>query len=147
MIPDSVVRAAVANPIVMIASDGPRFTGAKVHPRGQGTFARVLGHYVRDEHALDLMTALRKMTIMPARRLQTRAPAFKQKGRIQTGADADITIFDPIRVIDRATFEEPMKYSDGIQFVLVNGVPVIRDGKVVPDVLPGRPMRAPVRVQ
>ena len=146
MIPESAVRAAVADPAVMIASDGPRFTGAKVHPRGQGTFARVLGHYVREEHALDLMTALRKMTIMPAQRLETRAPDFKHKGRIQTGADADITIFDPLRIIDRATFDEPMRYSDGIQFVLVNGIPVIVDGKFIPDVLPGRPMRAPMNV-
>ncbi len=147
MIPDSAVRAAVANPMVMIASDGPRFTGAKVHPRGQGTFARVLGHYVRDEHALDLMTALRKMTIMPARRLQTRAPVFKHKGRIHSGADADITIFDPLRIVDRATCEDPLRYSDGIQFVLVNGVPVIHNGNFAPNVLPGRPMRAPVSVQ
>ncbi len=147
MIPESAVRAAIADPIVMIASDGPRYTGAKVHPRGQGTFARVLGHYVRDEHTLDLMTALRKMTIMPAQRLETRAPEFKHKGRIQTGADADITIFNPLRIIDRATFEEPMRYSNGIEFVLVNGVPVIIDGKFVPNVLPGRPMRAPMNVQ
>jgi len=145
-IPESAVRAAVANPIVMIASDGPRFTGPKVHPRGQGTFSRVLGHYVRDEHALDLMTALRKMTIMPAQRLELRAPAFKQKGRIQLGSDADITMFDPIRVIDRATFDEPMRYSEGIQFVLVGGVPVVRDGTLVTGVFPGRAVRGANRV-
>ncbi|MBV9670673.1 MAG: amidohydrolase family protein, partial [Acidobacteriales bacterium] len=110
-------------------------------------FARVLGHYVRDEHALDLMMALRKMTIMPAQRLEARAPAFRRKGRLQIGADADITIFDPRRIVDRATFEEPMKSSDGVQFVLVNGVPVIVDGEFVPNVLPGRPMRAAMRLQ
>jgi N-acyl-D-aspartate/D-glutamate deacylase len=143
-ISEAVVRAAVANPIVMIASDGARLTGPKVHPRGQGTFARVLGHYVRDEHALDLMTALRKMTFMPASRLEKRAPAFKNKGRMRVGADADITIFDPDRVIDRATFEEPLKYSEGIQFVLVNGVAVVSEGQLVEGVFPGLAVRAPI---
>jgi N-acyl-D-aspartate/D-glutamate deacylase len=79
----------------MIASDGMPITGAKVHPRGQGTFSRVLGHYVRDENVLGLMTALRKMTLMPAQRPENRAPMFKDKGRIRAGADADITVFDP----------------------------------------------------
>jgi N-acyl-D-aspartate/D-glutamate deacylase len=115
-----------------------------VHPRGQGTFSRVLGHYVREEKALDLMTALRKMTLMPAQRLEKRAPVFKNKGRIRLGADADITAFDPNRIIDKATFEQPLQYSDGIQFVLVNGVPVVRDGQLMEGVLPGRAMRAPL---
>jgi N-acyl-D-aspartate/D-glutamate deacylase len=143
-IPDAVVHSAVANPIVMIASDGSRLTGPKVHPRGQATFARVLGHYVREERSLDLMTALRKMTLTPARRLEKRAPMFKNKGRIRIGADADITIFDPDRVIDKATFDEPLQYSEGIQFVLVNGVPVVNDGQLVEGVFPGRAARAPI---
>jgi N-acyl-D-aspartate/D-glutamate deacylase len=91
------------------------------------------------------MTALRKMTVMPAQRLEQRAPAFKAKGRIKVGGDADITVFDANRVIDRATFEKPLQYSDGIQFVLVNGVAVVSDGKLVTDVLPGRAARAPER--
>jgi N-acyl-D-aspartate/D-glutamate deacylase len=143
-IPESVARVAVANPIVMIASDGMMITGAKVHPRGQGTFSRVLGHYVREEKALDLMTALRKMTLMPAQRLQKRAPAFQNKGRIRVGADADITVFDAGRIVDKATFEDPLQYSEGISFVLVNGVPVVRDGKLVAGVFPGRAARAPI---
>lgn len=143
-IPEEAARAAVANPIVMIASDGMPITGAKVHPRGQGTFSRVLGHYVREEKALDLMTALRKMTLMPAQRLEKRAPIFKDKGRMRVEADADITVFDPNRVIDKATYEEPLQYSAGIQFVLVNGVPVVKDGQLVDGVLPGRAARAPV---
>src|SRR5258706_9557456 len=98
----------------MIASDGMPITGPKVHPRGQATFSRVLGHYVRDERALGLMTALRKMTLMPAQRLEKRAPTFHDKGRIRAGADADITIFDPARIIDKATFEEPLQSSAGI---------------------------------
>jgi len=144
MIPEPMVRLAIADPMVMIGSDGMPTTGASVHPRGQGTFARVLGKYVREEKVLDLMTALRKMSLMPAQRLEQRAPAFKTKGRINVGSDADITIFDANRVVDRATFEKPLQYSDGIQFVLVNGVPVVNDGKLVTGVLPGRAARAPL---
>jgi dihydroorotase len=143
-IPEEAARTAVANPIVMIASDGMPITGAKVHPRGQATFSRVLGHYVREEKALDLMPALRKMTLMPAQRLEKRAPVFKNKGRIRVGADADITIFDPARVIDKATYDEPLQYSEGIPFVLVNGVAVVKDGQLVDGVLPGRAARAPI---
>jgi N-acyl-D-aspartate/D-glutamate deacylase len=143
-IPEEAARTAVADPMVVIASDGMPLTGAKVHPRGQGTFSRVLGHYVRDEKALDLMTALRKMTLMPAQRLQKRAPMFKGKGRIRVGADADITVFDANRVIDKATYENPLQYSEGIQFVLVNGIPVVKDGQLVEAVFPGRAARAPI---
>jgi dihydroorotase len=143
-IPEEAARTAVANPIVMIASDGMPITGAKVHPRGQATFSRVLGHYVRDEKVLDLMPALRKMTLMPAQRLEKRAPIFKDKGRIRVGADADITIFDPARVIDKATFDDPLQYSEGIPFVLVNGVVVVKDSQLVDGVRPGRAARAPL---
>ena len=134
----------MANPIVMIASDGMPITGSKVHPRGQGTFSRVLGHYVREEKALDLMTALRKMTLMPAQRLEKRAPVFRDKGRIRVGADADITVFDPERILDRATYEEPLQYSLGIQFVLVDGVTVLKDGQLVEGVFPGNAARAAI---
>ncbi len=143
-IPEAATRAAVANPMVMIASDGMPITGAKVHPRGQATFSRVLGHYVREEKALDLMLALRKMTLMPAQRLEKRAPVFKDKGRIRVGADADITVFDPDRIIDNATFDDPLEYSAGIQFVLVNGVAVLKDGQLVESLFPGRAERAPI---
>lgn len=143
-IPEEDARLAVADPNVMIASDGMRITGPKVHPRGQGTYARVLGHYVREEKSLDLMTALRKMSLMPAQRLEKRAPVFKEKGRIRVGADADITVFDPARIIDKATYEDPLQYSEGIVFVLVNGVQVAKDGKLVEGAHPGRAARAPI---
>ena len=143
-IPEEAARTAVAHPMVMIASDGMPITGSKVHPRGQGTFSRVLGHYVREEKALDLVTALRKMTLMPAQRLEKRAPVFKDKGRIRVGADADITVFDAARIIDKATYEEPLQYSEGIPFVFVNGVAVLKDGQLVEGVFPGRAERAPV---
>ena len=143
-IPEEAARTAVADPTIMIASDGMPLTGAKVHPRGQATFSRVLGHYVREEKVLDLMTALRKMTLMPAQRLEKHAPAFLNKGRIRVGADADITIFDPATIIDKATFEDPLQYSEGISFVLVNGVSVLLNGKLVDAVFPGRAARAPI---
>jgi len=143
-IPEEATRAAVADPLVMIASDGMPLTGGRIHPRGQATFSRVLGHYVREEKTLDLMTALKKMTLMPAQRLEKRAPMFKDKGRIRVGADADITVFHANRVIDKATYEEPLQYSEGIQFVFVNGVAVVKDGQLVDGVFPGRAARAPV---
>jgi len=143
-IPDEAARAAVANPMVMIASDGVPNSGSNIHPRGQGTFSRVLGYYVREEKALDLMTALRKMTLMPAQRLERRAPAFHDKGRIRIGADADVTVFDADRVIDKATYEQPLQYSEGIQFVLVNGTTVLKDGQLVEGIFPGRALRAPL---
>jgi dihydroorotase len=90
------------------------------------------------------MTALRKMTLLPAQLLEQRAPAFRNKGRIRAGADADVTVFDPNRVIDKATFEEPLQYSEGILFVLVNGVPVVEDGQLVEGVYPGRAARTPI---
>src|SRR5580704_10259157 len=80
----------------------------------------------------------------PARRLEKRAPAFRDKGRIRVGADADITIFDAARVIDKATFDDPLQYSEGIQFVLVNGTPVLKDGQLVDGVFPGKAARAPI---
>jgi N-acyl-D-aspartate/D-glutamate deacylase len=140
VIPEEAARTAVANTMVMIASDGMPITGANVHPRGQGTFSRVLGHYAREKKALDLMTALRKMMLM----LAQRAPVFRDKGRIRVGADADITVFASERVIDKATHEAPLEYSAGIQFVLVNGVAVVKDGQLVEGVLPGRAARAPI---
>jgi dihydroorotase len=143
-IPEEAVRTALANPIVMIASDGMPITGPKIHPRGQATFSRVLGHYVREEQTLDLMTALRKMTLMPAQRLEKRAPMFRDKGRIRVGADADITVFDPQRIIDKATFDEPLQYSEGIPFVFVNGIAVVKDGQLVDGAFPGKAVRAPI---
>ncbi len=90
------------------------------------------------------MSALRKMTLLPAERLEKRAPMFREKGRIRVGADADITIFDAGKIIDKATFEEPLQYSEGVEDVLVNGVAVVREGKIVEGVFPGRAARAPV---
>jgi N-acyl-D-aspartate/D-glutamate deacylase len=140
-IPEEAARQAVAHPDVMIASDG-LITDHKGHPRGAGTYARVLGHYARDEKIVPLMTALRKMTLLPAHRLEAVSPQMKLKGRVKEGADADLAIFDAARVIDKATFERPDQYSEGIMHVLVNGVFVVRDGRVVEGVKPGVGIRA-----
>ena len=131
----------VAQPDVIAASDGIPFSEGRAHPRGAGTFSRILGHYARDEGVLSLMDALRKMTLLPARRLEAIAPEMRRKGRVQAGSDADLTIFDPERIIDRATYESPDRYSEGIAHVLVGGTFVVRDGALLEDVTPGRPIR------
>jgi N-acyl-D-aspartate/D-glutamate deacylase len=142
-IPEEIARIAVASPLTMIASDGGLQNG-KGHPRGSGSYARVLGRYVRDLKALTLMDALRKMTLMPAQRLERFAPMMKNKGRIRVGADADLTIFDPGLVIDKSTFEAPAQYSEGVTHVLIGGVFVVKDARLQPDVNPGRAIRAPI---
>jgi dihydroorotase len=136
-------RAAIVSPLTMIASDGFMENG-RGHPRTSGTYAKVLGKYVREEKALTLMEALRKMTIEPARRLEARVPMMASKGRIKVGADADLTIFDPKTVIDESTYEDATIPSAGIPFVFVNGQVIVDSGKVTA-ARPGRGVRAPVR--
>jgi hypothetical protein len=141
---EDVIQFALKNPLTIVASDSLLMDG-KGHPRSTGTFCRVLGQYVREKKTLTLMEALRKMTLMPAQRLEGRVPTMKNKGRIRIGADADITLFDPERVIDKATFKEPIKYSEGIGYVLVNGVLVVKEGQLQTSATPGKPIRAPVK--
>lgn len=131
------IRTGIAAPGVMIASDG--MTYAKLaHPRTAGTFSRVLGKYVREDKVLDLNTAIEKMTLLPAKRLENIAPSMRFKGRIQVGADADITIFDPTTIIDKATFEKGLEFSAGIEYVMVNGSFVLKNGKTVSNIFPGQ---------
>lgn len=134
-------RAAIVSPLSMIASDG-FIEGGRGHPRTSGSYAKVLGKYVREEAGLTLMDALRKMTIAPARRLEARVPDMAKKGRIRKGADADITMFDPATVIDRATYEDASIPSAGIPYVIVNGQVVVEKGEVTA-ARPGRAIRAP----
>jgi len=134
-IPEEIVKLALGNPMVMVASDGILENG-KGHPRAAGTYARVLGRYVREQKTLSLVDALRRMTVMPADRI-----GMKNKGRLSPGADADITIFDPAKVTDRATFENPAQYSEGIDWVVVNGVVVVRKGALVEGVAPGKAVK------
>lgn len=126
------VDKAIENPLVMIASDGE-----KNHPRNAGTYSRVLRQYVREEETVTLMDAIRKMSFMPAQMLERSTPAARRKGRLQEGADADIVVFDPATVTDRATFQNPKQPSEGMHYVLVGGKFVVDDGKLVPNVFPG----------
>lgn len=135
---------AITSPLTAIASDGGLRKGIG-HPRAAGTFARVLGYYVRETHQLTLMEAIRKMTLMPAQRLERLAPAFRNKGRLRAGADADIVVFDAQTVSDRSTYTKPSVPSVGFKHVLVNGVPVVTDGTLRENVFPGRGARAPQR--
>ena len=133
------IKTGIAAPGVMIASDGMAY--AKLaHPRTAGTFSRVLGKYVREDKVVDLMTAIEKMTLLPAKRLEGISPMMRFKGRIQVGADADITIFNPDTIIDKATFEKGLEFSAGIEYVMVNGSFVLRNGKTVLGVFAGQPV-------
>jgi N-acyl-D-aspartate/D-glutamate deacylase len=140
---EEIVRAAIKSPLTMIASDGILENG-KGHPRTAGTYSRILGKYVREQGALTLMDALTKMTLMPAQRLERRVPSLRNKGRIRVGADADLTIFNPQTISDRATFQDPAQYAEGIKFVIVDCVLVVKDGQLQSGVHPGRPVRAPL---
>lgn len=137
MMKEEWIRHALDQDFVMVASDGmPYAPGA--HPRSAGTFSRFLGRYVRDEGLMSLGEGLARITIMPARRLETMTDQAKRKGRLQEGMDADIAVFDPEKIIDTATFSDDLSYSEGVMHVLVGGTFVVRDAANVPGALPGR---------
>ena len=131
------VRRIMAHPMTMIGSDGrlSRPGEGVPHPRNYGTFPRVLGEYVRVEHVLTLEQAVHKMTGMSAARL-----GLSDRGCIRAGCMADITVFDPETMADKGTFTDPHQYPVGIDWVLVNGTPVVADGKFT-DARPGRVLR------
>jgi N-acyl-D-amino-acid deacylase len=133
------VENIMRSPLVSIASDsGVRAFGvAQPHPRGYGTNARVLGHYARERRTIPLEDAVRKMTSLPATAFR-----FNDRGLLREGYVADITVFDPATVSDKATFEQPHQYSVGIVHVLVNGEFVLRDAKMT-GALPGKPVYGP----
>ncbi|MBM3787473.1 MAG: amidohydrolase family protein [Acidobacteria bacterium] len=134
------LKMAMAAPFVMIASDTMPYA-AGAHPRGGGTFSKVLGEYVREQSVATLPEAIRRMTLLPAQRLEPIAPQMKNKGRIKIGADADITVFDPAIVKDTGTYQTGPQFALGIPHVIVNGVPVVENGKTVPNVFPGEAVR------
>ena len=138
---DEQVDTAMAHPQVMVASDAMPFLAGGEHPRGAGTFARALGLYGRERGLNSIMDAVAKMTWMPAKRLEEFVPAMRNKGRISIGADADITVFDPSKVRDRATYAAPREPSEGIVHVLVGGAFVVRDGELIGGALPGSGIR------
>jgi N-acyl-D-amino-acid deacylase len=122
------VRAFYKQPWVMVSSDGG--IGSR-HPRGAGTFPKVLGDFARRQHWFSMEEAIRKMTSAPARRL-----GLSDRGLIRVGRKADLVVFDPAAVKDRSTFKEPMLVSVGVRLVLVNGRAVWKDGRVTGE-LPG----------
>ncbi len=143
MMSETDMKAALKSPFVSIctdngarATDGP-LAGSKSHPRGWGTYPRILGRYVRDEHLMPLEFAIHKMTGLPAANV-----GLKQRGLLREGYFADITIFDPKTVIDRATFEDPNQYPVGINYVIVNGQIEVDGGQRTP-ALAGRVLRGP----
>lgn len=127
------VDGVIANPLVMIASDGE-----DGHPRNAGTFSRILARYVRERGSITLMDAIRKMSLMPAERLEKSTLSAHRKGRLQEGADADLVAFNPRTVADRSTYQSPREPSVGMQYVMVNGSILIDAGHIVPGNFPGR---------
>jgi N-acyl-D-aspartate/D-glutamate deacylase len=137
MNPDSIVDVAITSPLTAIASDG-----LSSHPRQAGTYSRILARYVREQKSLSMLDAVRKMSLLPAMRLETITASAHRKGRLQEGADADIIVFDPATVADKATYRAPLTPSVGMKYVLVRGTPVIRDGRLVDGATPGKAITA-----
>jgi dihydroorotase/N-acyl-D-amino-acid deacylase len=135
------VRTAMKHPLVGVGTDSGaqaedgKLSESKSHPRAWGSFPRILGRYVRDEHLLTLEEAIRKFTSKPAARLH-----LTERGLLRPGMAADITVFDPVAVRDVSTFEDPKHYSLGVKHVFVNGRRVVADGKITAE-RPGRPLR------
>ena len=137
------VRTALAHPLVAFCTDSPAkatdglLSREYSHPRGWGSAARILGHYVRDEKVLPLEEAIRKMTSFPAA-----SAGLEDRGILRPGFAADLAVFDPKTVRDVATFEDPNRYSEGFRYVAVNGVLVVDEGKLTGKT-PGRALRGP----
>ncbi len=144
-IPENEVATALSSPLVMLGSDGMLSSSLNHHPRAAGAYSRTLGLYAREKGTISLIDALKKMTIMPVKRLEARSPALAQKGRLQVGRDADIVLFNPETIIDRATVEKPNRYSTGIEYVIVNGQ-ITKDPKGLKrKVRAGQPIRSDIK--
>lgn len=140
-IPNDDVNLALQVPWVMIGSDAILEDTHNNHPRSTGCFTRLLGKYVREDNVLSLVDGLRKMTILPAKRLEARTPALRRKGRLQVGADADITVFDPTTVRDTSTVADPAQEAIGVRHVLVLGQVVRQNGVNDTTARPGMPIK------
>lgn len=128
----------------LTTKEWPLPDGASSHPRSAATYTRLLRKWVRERGVISWIEAIRKCALIPAQILEKSTPMMKKKGRIQVGADADIIVFDPKTVADRATFKEPCVTSAGMKHVLVNGTFVIHDEKLDENAFPGQPVRRPI---
>jgi N-acyl-D-aspartate/D-glutamate deacylase len=139
------IDMAMAAPDVIVASDG-WITNGKGHPRASGSYSHVLATYVRERKVITLKDAIRKMSYLPAARLEKMVPEMKKRGRLQIGAFADITVFNPDTVQDKSTYQNAGQYSEGIPYVLVNGTLVVDENKIVEGVFPGQPVMSKVAI-
>ena len=133
---DGLEAGMLEHPCCMMGSDGIFFPGGKIHPRQYGSATRLLGHYVRRKRLMSLEDAVHKLSGFPAARYKLRG-----RGAVCKGCFADLVIFDPEIVHDNATFDEPHQLSTGMEHVIVNGVPILKEGKAVSGALPGRYLR------
>lgn len=141
-LPEEELIMALKDPNIMIGSDTIIEPSGNNHPRGSGTYSRLFGRYVREKKVLSTMDAIKKVSYLPAKRMESSAPQMRYKGRIEVGADADITIFDPNTIIDRSTVKEPTTPSTGVEYVIINGVIVKNKDGIVEGVNPGKPIRS-----
>lgn len=156
----ALLRRSMAFPDAVVASDAlpvrwaggrressewPLPPGGATHPRTAGTFTRALRMMVRESGAWSWLEAFRRCALLPARVVAEVAPAARRKGHLGVGADADLVVIDPERVTDRATYLDPTRPAIGVQHLLVGGVPVVRDGELLADALPGQPLRGAPR--
>lgn len=131
-------RALVEPGVIVVSDIVPMESKEKLVPPHNGAFTKIIGTYVREKKLLSLSDAIEKMTLLPAKRLEGYAPAFKKKGRIQVGADADIVLFDPNTVVNNASYRDPYQEASGIEHVLVNGVHLVDQGQLIDGVFPGK---------
>lgn len=142
-IPEEEMIMGLKSPFGIVSSDGGGLVNGRGHPRSVGTFGRFLGRFVRDLEVVSWMDGIKKITLLPAQRLERAVPRMARKGRLQVGMDADVTVFDPNIVRERATYADPAQMSEGISYVIVNGVLVFDDDSVIEGVVPGQWLRHP----
>ncbi|HHV26151.1 MAG TPA: amidohydrolase family protein [Tissierellia bacterium] len=141
-LPEDELIMSLKDPEIMIGSDTIIEPSGNNHPRGSGTYSRLFGRYVREKQVLSMMDAIKKTSYLPAKRMEDIAPSMKNKGRIEIGSDADITIFNPDTIIDKSTVKESDIPSEGVEYVIVNGVVVKNSDGIVEGVYPGRPIKS-----